>query len=507
MNSETKSVLNSFCFPPSGGVVQLACRLAGAIALCIGLGPWAAPAAEKAPEPQASVAAASASAPRDALVFRNGDLLYGRLKSIDSANGVRWVYPEALDVIEFQPEAIAEIQFAERTRAPALATNACQILFTNQDAIEGNLLTCDSEKVVVETWYAGTITIPRKMVQFILPRPPSAAPLFEGPSGIEGWTMGNLNTNVANPGQWRFRDGAFYAAQSASIARDLKLPDVASIQFELAWKDVLHMAVALYTDYLQPISLASKESEPDFGGFYSLQISSYAVNLLPITKNEPIRYLGPVPVPAFSQKSKALIEIRVHKPKRLIALLVDGTLVKQWIDTEEFVGKGTGLRFVHQGMGAIKLSKLRIAEWDGQFEEAPTPTPNSAQDLARLANGDRVVGDLNRIADGKMSFSTTGAKLEIPMNRVRLVEFAGQKSDRAPDLRSAVKAWFRMGGSITFQLDRWDDEGVVGSSPNFGPLVFKPAAFDRLQFNADPFVKRAVGMRALRPADAAAFGN
>jgi hypothetical protein len=460
----------------------------------------------RAAQKPAGDASASISAPavkpasKDSILFRNGDTFYGRLKSIELQGGVQWASPDALEVIEFLPEAVSEIQLGDRPSPVMATTNSCQIHFTNQDVLEGNLVLCDNDKVVLETWYAGKMTIPRRMVQFILPRTPPNPPLFEGPSGMEGWTMGKVAaTAVANAGEWRYRDGAFYANQSASIARDLKLPDVASIQFEIAWKEVLHMAVALYTDYLQPISLQSKETEPDFGGFYSLQISSYAVNLLPITKNDPIRYLGPVPVPVLSQKNKAQIEIRVNKPKRIIALLVDGTLVKQWIDTEDFVGKGTGLRFVHQGQGAIKLNKLRISEWDGQFEETPSPNPNGKQDIAKLANGDKVMGDVLNVSDSKMTFFVTGSKLEIPMNRVKLVEFAAQKTDRAPEEKTDVKAWFHHGGSVTFRLEKWDDEAVVGSSPNFGAIVFNPAAFRRVRFNSNPFFKRTVSLSVGMP--------
>jgi hypothetical protein len=59
--------------------------------------------------------------------------------------------------------------------------------------------------------------------------------------------------------------------------------------------------------------------------------------------------------PGFSQKSSAHIEVRANKAKNLVALLIDGSLVKMWIDTQEFVGQGTGIRIVHQGQGASKI--------------------------------------------------------------------------------------------------------------------------------------------------------
>src|SRR5262249_15342491 len=160
------------------------------------------------------------------------------------------------------------------------------------------------------------------------------------------------------------------------------------------------LAIALYTDYYQPINLANKDTEPEFGGFYSLQLNSFSANLLPVKKNDPLRYLGQVSVPAFNQKNTAHVEIRASKTKRTIALLVDGEVVKQWNETEEFVGQGAGVRFVHQGQGKVKLSQLRVSVWDGQFEEKPSAHPDAKQDIAKLRNGDKAGGTLNSIQDG-----------------------------------------------------------------------------------------------------------
>ena len=38
-------------------------------------------------------------------------------------------------------------------------------------------------------------------------------------------------------------------------------------------------------------------------------------------------------------------------------------------------------------------------------------------------------------------------------------------------------------GSMTMQLQSWDDKHVTASSPNFGNAVFSPDAFQRIQFN------------------------
>src|ERR1041385_9419692 len=56
----------------------------------------------------------SSSRSRAAVLFRNGDLLYGALDSINPSSAVRWRHPDADQPIDFLPESITEIHFPLR---------------------------------------------------------------------------------------------------------------------------------------------------------------------------------------------------------------------------------------------------------------------------------------------------------------------------------------------------------------------------------------------------------
>jgi hypothetical protein len=302
---------------------------------------------------------------------------------------------------------------------------------------------------------------------------------------LEGWTMGKVNQAALqgiDSGDWSYKNGAFYATRSASIARDVKLPDVATIEFDLAWNGFFHLAIALYTSHLQPVNLSLKDSEPDFGGFYSLQFNTYYANLIPIKKLEPLRYLGQASLQTLNQKNSTHVDIRVNKQKQTIALLVDGVLIKEWVDSEGFAGSGTAVRFVHQGQGSVRLNHLKIAEWDGQYEEKNAATLELAQDIARLRNGDKVTGKLEEIRDGKVTIAGSDPKLVIPMLRVRALEMASPIASPATIQSNAVRAFFPNGSSIKFQLENWGTNEITGSTPELGKLVLKPSAFSKVVF-------------------------
>jgi hypothetical protein len=136
---------------------------------------------------------------------------------------------------------------------------------------------------------------------------------------------------------------------------------------------------------------------------------------------------------------------------------------------------------VHQGQGKVKLTHLRVSQWDGQFEEKPTLTPGSKQDLVKLRNGDKLNGHVQAIRGGKMTVSTGATTLEIPMSRVKQAEMAGWKPEEPSSQPVLARAVFERGGAVTFQLEKWEDGKVLARSPNFGELSFDAAAFSRLE--------------------------
>jgi hypothetical protein len=418
------------------------------------------------------------------LLFRNGDLLYGQLLAIDAPNAVRWRHPDASEPVEFKPDTIAQIDFPVPTNSTARPTNACRLLLANGDTLEGGLVSCDHEAVVLQTWYAGALSIPRAALQSLVFIPRSTA-VFDGITGLDGWTQGL--TAAAFPGesgQWTYRNGAFYASKPASIARDLKLPDVAQIQFDVAWKGSLNLAVALYTDSLQPVLLTAKEQGPDFGGFYSLRFAGSAfIDLWPVKKMDRERKLGQLFIPSLNNKDRVRVDLRVNKPEHKFALFLDDALVKQWDDPEGFIGAGTAMRFVQNPGCVIKLSNLRISQWDGILAgDASADAADATHDAFWPEKGAKVSGVIESIANGKMTASTTNGPVEIPLTEIKSMDFAHRPANPAQTPAATVRGTFAQGGALTFILESWKPGEMIIRSADFGKAALNPAAFTRLQF-------------------------
>ena len=415
--------------------------------------------------------------------FQNGDWLRGTMAAYDQVNGVTWSHADVADTMRFNISQITGIALAGAAVGKIGSGNLSEVQLVNGDQFRGNLAGATDEHFLFDTWHAGRMQLRRNAVRKIAPLPKGLKTLYQGPENDDGWTHGKINNEtLGDSGQWRHHNGGFHAKAAASIARDLGLPDSSHISFDLDWNGAMHLAFALYTDSLQPISLSTKENEPDFGGFYSVQINSYSVNLLPVKKHQPLTYLGQATVPNFRKKSKAHIEFFASKPQRMVAVAIDGKVIRKWTDSRGFAGEGTGVRIVHQGRGAVRISNLRVEEWNGRFKGPPTHPIGAKDDLVKLANNDRMQGRVEGVDGDKLNVTTSEGGFPVPLDRVKQIEPATSRAPTNVDIEHRVRAHFSDGSRLTFVLNRWSAAGVEAHSPSFGSATFKPGSITRLEF-------------------------
>ena len=258
--------------------------------------------------------AGSAGDSKSTIHFKNGDWLRGALAAYDPAVGVTWRHADATAPLHFNTGQLTGITLDGTAVGRLAAGNLCEVQLVNGDHFRGNLAGATAQHFLFDTWHAGRMQLLRSTVRKIAPLPKGLKTIFQGPESDDGWTHGKIsNETIGESGNWRYHNGGFHAKAAASIARDLGLPDSSHTSFDLEWSGAMHLAFALYTDTLQPISLSTKENEPDFGGFYSIQVNSYSVNLLPVKKHTPLTYLGQATVPSFRNRTKARLEFFANK--------------------------------------------------------------------------------------------------------------------------------------------------------------------------------------------------
>ena len=267
------------------------------------------------------------------LRFLNGDALHGTLDSIDPQTGVRWKTPDAKNVIEFATTKLFKVILPQSQLSTNKASErSCVLKLTNGDELCGDLVSVDCQTVVTDTTYAGTMTFQRKKVSSILMAKTGTAPVFEGPTSSEGWTLGRGRTG------WKYTDGSFSTTRPSLIGRDLKLPPAARLEFDLAWRGPLQFMVSIYSDGFE-----------EYGNnAYMLQLNSGYAYLQRIRKNAGGHNMGQTEATSMFTKSRAHVEILCNKEAKTIALVVDGAMVKQWKDAQDWVAGGTTVLFIQQ---------------------------------------------------------------------------------------------------------------------------------------------------------------
>ena len=429
---------------------------------------------------------------RDTLQFSNGDRFSGVLQGISADGWVSWNHADLEKPALLSTRNLTQLDLDGRG-GDATAGATWKVRFENDDELSVGRLQANATDFELETWYLGKVKVPRSRVRSISPVQTNFMTLFEGPTGTNGWTSWKVVVALGEPGEWKYQNGAFYAKEAASIARPLNLPDSFTMEFDIRWKGPLNMAIALFTDSLKPISLANKEDEPDFAGFYSLQINSYGANLLSVRKRDPLRYLGQQAIPGISTKSKAHVEIKADKRSRRILLFIDGMLVKQWVEPTEFSGEGKGIRLVHQGQGSVRFSGLKVTEWDGRYEDRmPAAAGPQTEDVVLMLDGERITGRIRSIdASNLIIADVTGEKTK-PVQQIRAIEFhpaAAPTNKTTPTAKAPAsgsvagaesRAFFQKHGRLTLDLEQVDGGKVRVNAPMIGRVDVDIAAVSRL---------------------------
>lgn len=422
--------------------------------------------------------AASVAAPNlpDILEFISKDRLRGSLVSIQpSAHGLRWKHEYAAKDIDFGMGGLARVTLG---RAPARAAvdharGGARARLTNQDEVQGKLISLNDSTLVMETAAAGRMEIQRSMLTTLQPNVGASEVVYEGPNDLAEWTVGRMGGNVE---AWRFKDGMLLNQYPATLGRQIdNMPDSVNIQFDLAWRRYPNFQVFFFTDELQRYN----------GNAYMMQVSGSSFYLHRVSRDGNTRQLGNQNHDRLGNGtvSRGRFNILVDKATKTIVVLMDGQVIKQVEDAEPFAGNGKGLMFLSQDNAGFRISNIRVSRWNG---ELPGPRPGAAEakeDFVRLVNGDKVSGRLISIEAGKVKFETSFAALEVPVERVSDIELSQERRAEPRRTKDDVRALLVDGGSLTLALESLGAEKMAGASESFGKVSVDMKRVRRIEFN------------------------
>ncbi|MGO8699417.1 MAG: hypothetical protein ACLQVY_17055 [Limisphaerales bacterium] len=405
------------------------------------------------------------------LQFVDGSLLHGQLEGMDREKGLAWSDPEAQSPIHFQPGHLDFIRFAHAEKVSLVPT--CHLRFVNGDDLFGSISNLEGGQFSFRTWFGGTMTIPREAVRNITFLSRGYRTTYEGPYDAGGWVIGNNNA----PQCWVYRDGAFIGSGSGTLARDMALTNSSTIDFDLAWSGPYALLVHLYSESLDHLDYNNGSCLVEFS--QSQVTFHHTPALAPLHS-----FVGGAPLPGGTDQRNLHVTIQCNKEEGTIAVFVNNSLVKNWNAEGGLKGRGRGLLFqgvVLSGV-TIRLSNIKISEWQGRYEPDPSLTTTN-DDTVHFVNHDETTAKVIGIGNGKVSLALGATALEVPLERVTQINLPGPGAAPEPATPWQVRAHFPGGGSLSFQLEKWDKQGIYGKSAIFGPVNFQPGSIRQLEFN------------------------
>jgi len=456
----------------------------------------------------AAAEAEAAPASADLLQFLDGTILHGALQSVDAARGLRWEHPEANAPFDLMP---AHVDFVRFPKARSLVlTPSCHIRFAGGDDLFGSLVSLDGGTLEFNTWFGGTMRIPRAAVQTITFLPKNYSIVYEGPADASGWVITGGKPNVVTrqmlvngniivvgggqlviaesedvarsgppgPPNWLYRDGSFVTAGASALGRNFNLTGSSTIEFDLACNGPFNLLLGFYSPALDRIEVNNKSLVVELDGS---QLTLVRAGPVPSAESRSVSLTN------WDAGSKpARLTFHCNQEEGSLAVLVDGVEVKRWTDLGSFSDLGTGFVAQNQMAGrAVTLSHLKITKWEDKYEPSLAPAAATNGDVAFLINHDQAGGKIEGITGGAVDMSLGGNVLHIPFGRVRQIDFA--QSSAVPEPRGPweVRAVFPGGGSVSFHLEKWDGQSIAGHSALFGALAFQPGSIREMEFNLD----------------------
>jgi len=419
-----------------------------------------------------------AANPPGVIQLFDGTALHGNLESISTNAGVAWGFPAADKPIVLRPDNISQIRFDNASLTNRATQPSCRFRFHNGDEILGDLVGIDGDIATIQSWFGGQLKSSKESFASLQFSAHGFKVLYEGPNGPGEWRTGR-------GGQaWTYKDGALIANGAEVLGRDFGLTNSSSLEFDLTWTGNFTLTVTVYAQTIERFDYSTSAYV-----FYfnppALGTIAGSVSIQRIQAGAGALMLGRSDIPAMYNKNHVRLEIRSNREEGTLSVFANGLLVSRWKDSRGFVSNGTGVVFYSQVEAPVlKLSNIKLSEWDGRFE--PEVSTNAVtEDTVFLANKDKVAGKVEGFSEGKLKVQAHSTSLQIPLERITEIYFAKSRAHPEKPSPWTVRAAFPGGEAISFQIEKWTLNEVLGHSGNFGSVAFSPKTIRFLQFNSE----------------------
>ena len=413
------------------------------------------------------------------LIFPEGDSIPGLPASIEQGGILNWKSDLLFEEqTPFQSRAIESIRFSDRLSNENEDITLATLTFHQRvnkmvDVIQGELLGFDEEHIHIKTWYAGELSLKRKMMTKIEISGDSHK-VVNGVGRMDQWTK--VNDTKA----WAIEEKALISNSSGTISREFpNLPKKLKIEFDLTF-EYPTLSLHLFAN-------TGTEINPDTGYRISIQRGP-----MQFYKRVDARRV-PLKVEHFGQRFNFVhgeaVKIEIYRDAEdgLLALYINGKVICQATDTTPLLDTHW-LHFSTRHEQEHVISDFSISTWNGElpknldFLEYRRPLPGEGKRI-ELQNGDTIIGEATAFEEGKILIKTEYLDVAMPLERLRSFEIPRDSAEEPKLYSEDIRAHFHTGGYVTLKLTDITDTTITGFSQVFGEATFDLLAFSHIVFN------------------------
>ncbi len=401
----------------------------------------------------------------DQITLENKDLFMGKVVALKDGL-IEFKSPHSDTPLKILNKDLLQLNF-EGTDTGELPKNSQVLSLRNGDHFPGQITSLTDTHLGFDTWFAGTIEVPRTLVNSVHFGMTPQKTISQGPKNISDWTQDNS-------GGWTLSKGSLVSSKATFIGRNLNLPENFIFGVNIAWKTSPNLRIHICSDQLQPI-------EKKTGNSYLISVNSSGIDVKRVMpKGSPgpaYRTLITHSTKLASSPSKSVrLELRANRKDRTLQLYLDGNELELGIDPSD-PPSGTHILFesLNSTRGNTIIRELIVQEWD-----TSTPLlrlePREADDLDTLSvdEGDRYSGKIiGYDPDSPDLLFTVKSPLspdpiQIPLAHCSVMYFA-KGPDEAP-AKGQYRLDLRTGGQLTLSNIRLGKETLDASHPWLGDL-------------------------------------
>ena len=398
----------------------------------------------------------------DEITLKNKDLFIGKVIALKDGF-IELNSPHSEAPLKIINKDLVQLNFAE-TDTGELPKNSQILNLRNGDHFPGEITSLSETHLGFKTWFAGTLEVPRTLVDSVHFGVTPQRTISRGPKNIKDWFQDNDRG-------WSISDGVMTSSKAAFIGKNLSLTENFIFSVNLAWKTTPSLRIHLCSDQLKP-------TNKKVGDSYMITVNTSGIDVKRmIPESNTGRTLITHSTNLQNKGSKKIhLELRANRKTRSLQLYLDGNKLEQGIDPEE-PPSGTHILFqsLSSTRGNTLISDLVIQEWDASTQhQRIEPRDGDDKDTLSVDDGDRFSGKIisydpaqpSPLFEVESPLSPT--PIQIPLEHCSVMYFA--KGEESPPAEGQYQLDLRTGGQLTLTGIRLGKEKLAASHPWLGDL-------------------------------------